>query len=213
MMPEEPAAPDRSPLPPILAVVAVESAGLGMILPLLPFYASEFGATPLTIGLLLASFSLCELLAAPILGKASDLFGRKRLLVASQIGTCASFLLLALAPNLAVVFAARILGACRQATSRSRPPMCRTGLRPTSGDRPSASSVPRWVSARWSDRRWQVFWHRWDWPCRSESPQSFPWPASWQPASCFPPKDSSRSTSQRQHLSWRRSAVFSPCRR
>ncbi|ABL71125.1 MFS transporter [Paracoccus denitrificans] len=110
MMPEEPAAPDRSPLPPILAVVAVESAGLGMILPLLPFYASEFGATPLTIGLLLASFSLCELLAAPILGKASDLFGRKRLLVASQIGTCASFLLLALAPNLAVVFAARILG-------------------------------------------------------------------------------------------------------
>lgn len=107
---EKSVTPVPSAPPPILAVVAVESAGLGMILPLLPFYASEFGATPLTIGLLLATFSLCELLAAPIIGKASDRFGRKRLLVAGQIGTFASFLLLALAPNLVVVFVARILG-------------------------------------------------------------------------------------------------------
>ncbi|MEI4483215.1 MULTISPECIES: MFS transporter [unclassified Phyllobacterium] len=95
---------------PIFAIVVVDTAGAGLILPLLPFYARDFGATPLTIGFLFASFAICEFFAGPILGNASDRLGRKRLLLVSQIGTCASFLLLALAPNLFVVFAARILG-------------------------------------------------------------------------------------------------------
>lgn len=95
---------------PIFAIVVVDTAGAGLILPLLPFYARDFGATPLTIGFLFASFAICEFLAGPILGNASDRLGRKRLLLVSQIGTCASFLLLAVAPNLFVVFVARILG-------------------------------------------------------------------------------------------------------
>ena len=95
---------------PIFAIVAVDNASAGLILPLLPFYARDFGATPLTIGFLFASFAICELFAGLILRNASDRFGRKRLLLVSQIGTCASFLLLAGAPNLVVVFAARILG-------------------------------------------------------------------------------------------------------
>ncbi|WP_172717111.1 MFS transporter [Neorhizobium sp. T6_25] len=95
---------------PIFAIVVVDTASAGLILPLLPFYAQEFGATPLTIGFLFASFAICEFLAGPILGNASDRFGRKRLLLFSQIGTCASFLLLAAAPDLFVVFLARILG-------------------------------------------------------------------------------------------------------
>ncbi|MBB4005527.1 MFS transporter [Aurantimonas endophytica] len=95
---------------PIFAVVVVDAASAGLILPLLPFYARDFGATPLTIGFLFASFAICELFAGPVLGNASDKLGRKRLLLVSQIGTCASFLLLAVAPNLLVVFVARILG-------------------------------------------------------------------------------------------------------
>ncbi|WP_082760277.1 MFS transporter [Agrobacterium bohemicum] len=95
---------------PIFAIVVVDTASAGLILPLLPFYAQDFGATPLTIGFLFASFAICEFLAGPILGNASDRSGRKRLLLISQIGTCASFLLLAVSPNLFVVFLARILG-------------------------------------------------------------------------------------------------------
>lgn len=95
---------------PIFAIVVVDTASAGLILPLLPFYAQDFGATPLTIGFLFASFAICEFLAGPILGNASDRSGRKRLLMVSQIGTCASFLLLAVSPNLFVVFLARILG-------------------------------------------------------------------------------------------------------
>lgn len=95
---------------PIFAIVVVDTASAGLILPLLPFYAKVFGATPLTIGFLFASFAICEFLAGPILGNASDRLGRKRLLLISQIGTCASFLMLAVAPGLFIVFLARILG-------------------------------------------------------------------------------------------------------
>lgn len=99
----------RTVLLPIFAVVVVDTASAGLILPLLPFYAQEFGATPLMIGLLIASFAICELFAGPILGKASDRYGRKRLLLISQIGTCASFLILASAHSLPVVFVGRIV--------------------------------------------------------------------------------------------------------
>ncbi|WP_029619929.1 MFS transporter [Pseudorhizobium marinum] len=101
---------NKNALLPIFAIVIIDTAGAGLILPLLPFYARDFGATPLTIGFLFASFAICECFAGPILGNASDRVGRKRLLLVSQTGTCASFLLLAVAPNLVVVFVARILG-------------------------------------------------------------------------------------------------------
>lgn len=94
---------------PLFAVVAIDAAGAGILLPLLPLYARHFGASPVVIGLLLASFSLCQFLSAPVLGIASDRLGRKRLLVVSQVGTCLSFLLLASAHSLFVLLAARIL--------------------------------------------------------------------------------------------------------
>ena len=94
---------------PLFTVVAIDAAGAGILLPLLPLYARGFGASPLVIGLLLGSFSLCQFLSAAVLGIASDRLGRKRLLVASQIGTCLSFLLLASAGSLFMLFAARML--------------------------------------------------------------------------------------------------------
>ncbi len=99
----------RQTLLPLFAVVAVDAIGAGILLPLLPLYARDFGASPVMIGLLLACFSLCQFVSAPILGIASDKLGRKRLLVVSQIGTCASFLLLGAAHSLLILFAARIL--------------------------------------------------------------------------------------------------------
>ena len=103
---------DRLParvLSPLFLVVAIDAIGMGVILPLLPFYSQHFGATPLVIGALVAAFSLGQFVAAPVLGKLSDRFGRKAVLLGSQIGTLASLVLLASAGNLLMVFLARIL--------------------------------------------------------------------------------------------------------
>lgn len=94
---------------PIFMIVAIDSMGMGVILPLLPFYAERFGASPIAIGLLFAVFSLCQFLSAPILGSWSDRTGRKPILMVSQLGTCVSLILLALSDNLPMLFFARIL--------------------------------------------------------------------------------------------------------
>src|SRR4029077_11481554 len=75
----------------------------------LPFYAETFGASPLVIGLLFAVFSLCQLLAAPALGDLSDRYGRRPILIFSLAGTVVSFVMLALAHSVAMLFAARIV--------------------------------------------------------------------------------------------------------
>jgi MFS family permease len=100
---------ERSPLLPIFLIVLVDVLGLTLILPLLPFYAEHFGATPAVVGLLVSAFAVCQLFAGPVLGKLSDRFGRKPLLVVSQAGTFAGFLLLANAWALWVVFLARVI--------------------------------------------------------------------------------------------------------
>ena len=94
---------------PLFAVVAIDAIGAGVILPLLPFYSRHFGATPFIIGALVATFSLCQFVAAPWLGKLSDRFGRKPVLIGSQLGTCIALMLLASAQSIGMVFAARIL--------------------------------------------------------------------------------------------------------
>jgi DHA1 family tetracycline resistance protein-like MFS transporter len=99
----------RSPLLPIFLIVFVDILGFTMILPLLPFYAQTMGASDFTIGLLLSSYALCQLVAGPILGKLSDHYGRKPLLILSQAGTLAGFILLASTRSLWLVFVSRIL--------------------------------------------------------------------------------------------------------
>lgn len=99
----------RSPLIPIFLIVFVGLLGFGIILPLLPLYAEQFGASPFTVGVLLASYSLMQLLATPYLGALSDRIGRRPVLLISQVGTVLSFLLLGLADSLLLLFVARIL--------------------------------------------------------------------------------------------------------
>src|SRR5215468_12473373 len=97
------------PLLVIFLTIFVNLVGFGIIVPLLPYYAETFGASPLVIGLLFAVFSLCQLFAAPALGDLSDRYGRRPVLVFSLAGTVVSFAMLALAHSLVMLFAARIV--------------------------------------------------------------------------------------------------------
>jgi MFS family permease len=98
-----------SPLLPIFLIVMVDVMGLTIILPLLPFYAERLGASPTVVGLLVSTYAACQLVAGPLLGQISDRMGRRPLLLVSQAGTFAGFLVLAWAQTLWVVFLARII--------------------------------------------------------------------------------------------------------
>ncbi len=97
------------PLLVIFLTIFVNLVGFGIIIPLLPFYAETFGASPLAIGLLFAVFSAGQLVAAPILGDLSDRYGRRPILILSLAGTVASLVMLALAGSLAMLFLARLV--------------------------------------------------------------------------------------------------------
>jgi DHA1 family tetracycline resistance protein-like MFS transporter len=97
------------PLLVIFLTIFVNLVGFGIIIPLLPFYAETFGASPLVVGMLFAVFSLCQLIAAPILGDLSDRYGRRPILIVSLIGTVISFVMLALAHSITMLFIARIV--------------------------------------------------------------------------------------------------------
>ena len=99
----------RSPLIPIFLIVSVDVLGLTIILPLLPFYAEHFGASPAVVGLLVSTYAFCQLIAGPLLGRISDRTGRRPLLLVSQVGTFIGFLILAYANALWMVFASRII--------------------------------------------------------------------------------------------------------
>ena len=94
----------------ILLIVFVQMIGASMILPILPLFAQrEFAMSPQLITLLSASFFAGQFLAGPYLGRLSDKVGRIPVLIVSQIGTAISFAMLAFAPNVSTLFAARIL--------------------------------------------------------------------------------------------------------
>jgi MFS transporter, DHA1 family, tetracycline resistance protein len=94
---------------PIIVIVFVDLLGLSIIIPLLPLYAARFSATPIVIGILQATYPLMQFVGAPILGRLSDRFGRKPVLVLSQIGTFAGFILLGFANTLTLLFISRII--------------------------------------------------------------------------------------------------------
>lgn len=87
----------KSQLLPIFLIVFVDLLGFGLILPLLPYYAESFGASAFIIGLLTASYAAVQLIGAPLLGRLSDRFGRRPILLLSLAGTLIGFLLLAIA--------------------------------------------------------------------------------------------------------------------
>jgi DHA1 family tetracycline resistance protein-like MFS transporter len=99
----------KSPLLPIFLIVSVDVLGLTIILPLLPFYAEHYGASPAVVGLLVSLYAFCQLIAGPMLGRLSDRMGRRPLLLVSQVGTFIGFLILAYAHALWVIFLSRAI--------------------------------------------------------------------------------------------------------
>ncbi len=93
----------------IILVVFIDLLGFSLILPLLPYYAETFQASQTVTGILIASYALMQLIGAPILGRLSDRFGRRPVLLVSVFGTFLGFLLLGFANALWMLFASRIL--------------------------------------------------------------------------------------------------------
>jgi MFS transporter, DHA1 family, tetracycline resistance protein len=103
----------RAPVPKgywtIWTTVALDLIGFGIIVPILGRYAERFGASGLTVGFLFASYSLAQLLGAPLLGRLSDRIGRKPVIVISLIGTAVGSFVTGAAGVLWLLFAGRIV--------------------------------------------------------------------------------------------------------
>lgn len=96
-------------MPTLFLLVVVDLIGFGIVIPLLPFYGLRHAASPEMVALLMASFSLAQFVAAPLWGRLSDRVGRRPVLLVSTAGAVLSYLVLAWAPSLLVLFLARIL--------------------------------------------------------------------------------------------------------
>ena len=94
---------------PIFVIILVDLLGLTIIIPLMPIYAASFGADPLMIGLLGTAYPLMQFIGAPLLGGLSDRYGRKPVLIISQIGTFIGFIVLGFANALWLIFLARVI--------------------------------------------------------------------------------------------------------
>jgi DHA1 family tetracycline resistance protein-like MFS transporter len=101
----------RSPLLVIFITVFIDLVGFGIVIPVLPYYAEggRFGATPREVGLLFASYSVMQLIFSPVLGRLSDKYGRRPILLISLMGTCLGFLILGFAATLTMLFIGRII--------------------------------------------------------------------------------------------------------
>ncbi|HEY7089593.1 MAG TPA: MFS transporter [Tepidisphaeraceae bacterium] len=87
-------APPKGALLTIFLIVFIDLLGFGLIIPLLPFYALKYSASPFEVEMLQSVYSFCQFLASPILGLISDRVGRRPVLILSQIGSVAGYLLL-----------------------------------------------------------------------------------------------------------------------
>jgi MFS family permease len=90
--------------------VIVDLIGFGIVMPVLPFYALEFGASATVLGLLMMVYAAAQFVFAPLWGRLSDRIGRRPVLLMTVAGTAASLLALGLAPSLPWIFAARVFG-------------------------------------------------------------------------------------------------------
>ncbi|MFC7046659.1 MFS transporter [Halobacteriaceae archaeon GCM10025711] len=93
----------------VFAIVFVDLLGFGILIPIIPLYAESFGASEFVVGVLLASYSLTQFLAAPVLGRLSDERGRRPILLLSLFGSVLAWTMFGLAGSLAVLFGARLL--------------------------------------------------------------------------------------------------------
>jgi len=98
-----------SPLGIVVLIVLIDLLGFTVVMPLLAPFAEQYGFREWQIGLLFSAYPLCQLIAGPILGRMSDRYGRRPILIFSQAGTALSFLILGLSRNFTVMLLARML--------------------------------------------------------------------------------------------------------
>ncbi|NCG21889.1 MAG: MFS transporter, partial [Rhodobacterales bacterium] len=96
-------------LGPVLLTVVLDLVGFGLVIPLLTFYAEDYGATAIQVGLLMASYSIAQFLFAPFWGALSDRMGRRPVMLASIAGTTIFLAAFAAADSLAMLFLFRTL--------------------------------------------------------------------------------------------------------
>lgn len=104
-----PPSPQRRGLAVLFAVVILDLIGFGIVMPVLPFWAREFGADAIAFGLLQSSYAVAQFVCAPLWGRLSDRVGRRPVLLGTIAGTALAMLATGLAPSLAWLFAARTL--------------------------------------------------------------------------------------------------------
>lgn len=93
----------------LMVTAVIDMIGFALIVPILPFYAKEFGADAFTVGLLMASFALGTMVTAPLWGRVSDRFGRKPVLLVAQAMSAVAFLVFAFADSIWLLFLCRFL--------------------------------------------------------------------------------------------------------
>src|SRR6185295_5176057 len=91
----------------VFLTVFIDLVGFGIVIPLLPLYAERYHPTPLQFGLLMSSFSAMQFVFAPLLGRLSDRFGRRPVLLVSLVGTVIGYLVFAFAQSLGALFFSR----------------------------------------------------------------------------------------------------------
>lgn len=106
----------KSPLFIIFTTIFVDLIGFGIVLPVLPLYAQTFGANPLAIGVIVASFSLMQFLFMPIWGRVSDRIGRRPVILWSLVASASSYLIYGFAHSLAILILSRIFAGIASAT-------------------------------------------------------------------------------------------------
>lgn len=99
----------RRPLAVLFGIVCLDLLGFGIIIPQLGVFGRKFSASPLAVGLLISIYSLMQLFSAPILGRLSDRYGRRIVLLVSIAGSVGAYLLFGFAESLTVLFVARMI--------------------------------------------------------------------------------------------------------
>lgn len=98
------------PLLIIFLTIFIDLLGFGMVIPLLPFYAKDFNASPFLIAVIVSAYSWMQFFFAPIFGSVSDRIGRRPVLFWSIIGSGIGYMMIGFAGSLAMIVAGRILG-------------------------------------------------------------------------------------------------------
>jgi MFS family permease len=93
----------------LIAVATVDMIGGAMVFPLIPFYALKLHATPTTVGMIIASFFVAQLISAPLWGRVSDHYGRRPALLIGLTASTIAFFVFGFANAVWLLFACRIV--------------------------------------------------------------------------------------------------------